>query len=88
MKSSLFKIETIIQILAEASVPGITISEICRKYSISRSTFDKWKKKYQGLSSDEALRLKQLESENTMLKRLFAEKEIALALARDIIKKN
>lgn len=88
MKQSKFKIETIIQILAESTMPGISIAEICRKYNISRSTFDNWKKKYQGMSAEEAQRLKQLESENAMLKRLLAEKEIALSIAKDIIKKN
>lgn len=88
MKKSRFKVETIIQILGEGQVPGVTIAEICRKYNISRSTFDNWKKKYQGMSAEEAKRLKQLEAENSMLKRLLAEKEIDLALAKDLLKKN
>lgn len=37
---------------------------------------------------EEAKKLKALESENSMLRRLLAEKEIELAIAKDIIKKN
>jgi putative transposase len=88
MRKSRFKIETIIQILGEAQIPGVTIAEICRKYGVSRSTFDNWKRKYQGMSAEEAKRIKQLESENAMLKRLLAEKEMDLALAKDLLKKN
>jgi len=87
MKSSRFSVEQIIQILAEAKLPGQTIAELCRRYGISRSTFDKWRAKYEGMSAEEAKRLKALEAENSMLKRLLAEKELELTFTRDLLKK-
>ncbi|WP_460177180.1 transposase [Thermodesulfovibrio hydrogeniphilus] len=32
-------------------LPGNSIAEVCRKYSISRSNFDKWRQKFKGMSS-------------------------------------
>jgi len=87
MKSK-FSFEQIIQILAEANLPGNSIAAVCRKYSIGSTTFYKWKQKYSNLSKDEARKLKVLEEENNSLKRLLAEKELEIQLLRDIVKKN
>ena len=75
MKKTKYPIDKIIQILAEAELSNSSITDVCRKYSISRSTFDKLRKKYKGFSSSEAKRLKALEDKNLRLKRLLAEKE-------------
>jgi len=80
--------EQIIQILAEANLPGNSAASVCRKYSLSATTFYKWKQKYSNLSKDEARRLKVMEEENNSLKRLLADKELEIQLLRDIIKKN
>ncbi len=88
MKQTKFPVEKIIQILSEAELPGNSIAEVCRKYSISRSTFDKWRQKFKGMSSNEAKRLKVLEEENLRLKRILAEKELEIQVLRDIVKKN
>lgn len=88
MKHTKYPVERIIQILSEAELPGSSIAEVCRKYSVSRSTFDKWKQKFKGMSSNEAKRLKVLEDENMRLKRLLAEKELEIQVLRDIVKKN
>jgi putative transposase len=88
MKTTKYPVDKIIQILAEADLPGRTVAEICRKYSIGRSTFDKWKQRFKGLSSDEARRLKVLEDENLRLKRILAEKELEIQVLNDILKKN
>ncbi len=69
-------------------VNKISIAEVCRKYSISRSTFEKWKQKFKGMSSNEAKRLKVLEDKNIRLKRIPAEKELEIQVLRDIVKKN
>ena len=88
MKKIKYPVEKIIQILSEAELPGNSIAEVCRKYNISRSTFDKWKQRFKGLSSEEAKRLKVLEDENMRLKRILAEKELEIQILRDIVKKN
>ena len=74
--------------LSEAELPGRSIAEVCRKYSVSRSAFDKWKQKFKGMSSNEAKRLKVLEDENMRLKRILADKELEIQVLQDIVKKN
>jgi putative transposase len=88
MKQTKFPIEKIIQIISEAELPGGSTAEVCRRYGISRGTFDRWRRKYKGFSEDEAKRLKVLEDENMRLKRLIAEKELELQVLKDIVKKN
>ena len=53
----------IVAILKEAEV-GLTVQEICRKYSIGQSTFYKWREKYGGMEASDVKRLKELEDEN------------------------
>ncbi|MEM5777962.1 MAG: transposase, partial [Candidatus Aenigmatarchaeota archaeon] len=77
-KKMSYPIDKVIQILAEASLPGNTIASVCRKYNISDQTFYKWKSKYGGLNSSEAKRLKVLEEENNRLKKILAEKELEI----------
>lgn len=88
MKQTKYPVERIIQILSEAELPGNSIAAVCRKYSVSRSAFEKWKQKFKGMSSNEAKRLKVLEDENMRLKRILAEKELEIQVLRDIVKKN
>jgi putative transposase len=83
-----YPIDKIITILAEAQLPGNTMSATCRKYSIAQTTFYKWKKKYGGIDADESRRLKVVEDENNRLKRILADKELEIQLLRDIVKKN
>jgi putative transposase len=52
---------------------GTTVEEVCRKLGISDATFYNWKKKYGGLGPSELRRLRQLEEENTKLKKLVAD---------------
>ena len=49
---------------------GTRVEEICRKMGISDATFYKWRQKYAGLGPSELKKLKQLEEENSKLKRL------------------
>ena len=88
MKQTKYPVERIIQILSEAELPGNSIAEVCRKYSISRSTFEKWRQKFKGMTSNEAKRLKVFEDENLRLKRILAEKELEIEVLRSIVKKN
>jgi len=52
------------------------VSELCRKHGISEATYYNWKAKYAGMSVAELRRLKELEGENSKLKRLLAEAEL------------
>ncbi|MDH5545810.1 MAG: transposase, partial [Gammaproteobacteria bacterium] len=72
MKKSKFTETQIVSILKEAEA-GIGVQEICRKHGISSPTYYKWKSKYGGLEASELKRIKDLESENAKLKRMYAD---------------
>ena len=68
-------------ILAEADA-GMPATEVCRKHGISGNTFYNWKKKYGGMGVPEVRRLKELEIENSRLKRMYSD----LSLENDALK--
>ena len=63
----------VIGILRQADADGVVIRELCRKHNITEQTFFRWRNKYGGMSIPDARRLKELETENTKLKKLLAE---------------
>ena len=51
---------------------GKGIAEVCREYGVSEATVHRWRKKYGGLDISEVRWLRQLEAENTQLKKIVA----------------
>jgi putative transposase len=84
MKSKRFSEEQIIAVLKEADA-GAKTKELCRRHGISEATFYNWKAKYAGMTVSEARRLKELEAENSKLKRLLAEAELEKAALKDLL---
>jgi putative transposase len=84
MRAKRFSEEQIIGVLMEAEA-GAKTKELCRKYGISDATFYNWKAKYGGMTVSEARRLKELESENTRLKKLLAEAELDKSALKDLL---
>ena len=83
MKKSRFTEEQIIAILKEQET-GIKVAEICRKHGIADQTFHNWKKKYGGLTVDELRRMKELEQENSRLKRAVADLTLDVQILKDV----
>ena len=80
-----YSAEQIIGYLREAEVllaKGITIGQVCRKIGVTEQTYYRWRGDCGSLSVDQAKRLKEVEKENTRLKRLVAE----LSLDKSILK--
>ena len=68
--------EQIIGLLREAEVrlgQGQAIGTICRGFGISEQSYYRWRREYGGLKLDQAKRLKELEQENSRLKRAVSE---------------
>lgn len=63
---------------------GMTVAAICKKLRITDVTLNRWKVKYGSMSESEAARLKALELENERLKRIVAEKELAITILKDV----
>ncbi len=83
--------EQIITKLREAEVllgQGQTVKDICRSFAISEQTYYRWRKEYGGLRTDQARRLKELEKENTQLKRLVADLSLDNAILREAARGN
>lgn len=72
MKKSRYTEEQIIGFLKQAE-SGMPVAELCRKEGFNDAAFYKWRAKYGGMEVTDARRLKELESENTKLKKLLAE---------------
>ena len=79
-------VEQIISKLREAEVElakGKKIPEACKRIGVAEQTYYRWRKEYGGVRTDQAKRLKELERENTRLKRLLAEAEVDKAILKE-----
>jgi transposase-like protein len=83
--------EQIITKLREAEVAlakGQTTSQVCRQIGVTEHTYYRWRKEYGGLRVDQAKRLKELEKENTQLKKLVGEQALDLTILKEVAKGN
>ena len=72
MKQKRFTVEQIVAVLKQVEA-GVPLAEVIRRVGISEQTFYRWKKQYVGLEVDQIRQLKQLQEENSRLKRLVAD---------------
>ena len=78
--------EQVIRKLREAEVElakGQTTADVARKLGIAEQTYYRWCKEYGGLRLDQAKRLRELEKENSRLKRLLAEQALDHAILKE-----
>lgn len=86
MKRSKFTEAQIAFVLKQAD-EGTAVGEVCRKAGISEATFYNWRKRYGGMMPSEVRRLRQIEEENTKLKRLVADLSLDKAMLQDVLAK-
>ena len=67
---------------------GKTEAEVFQALEISATTWERWKKQYGGMKSDEAKRLRELEVENQRLKELLAEAELDKKILKMVAERN
>ena len=60
---------------------------MCRKAGVAEATFYNWRKRYAGLMPSEVKRLRQLEQENSKLKRIVADLSLDKAMLQDVLAK-
>lgn len=81
-----FTEEQIIGFLREAEA-GLPIKELCRRHGFSEAGFYLWRSKFGGMSVSDAKRLKELEAENTRLKKLLAESMLENEVTKEALRK-
>ena len=86
LRKSKFTTEQIAYCLTQAEA-GVPMPELCRKYGISTNTFYRWKTKFGGLAPSEVRRLKDLEEENSRLKKLVADLSLDKQILQDALRK-
>ena len=87
MKGKRFTTEQIINVLKESDA-GIKSADLCRKYGISEGTYYNWKARYGDLTISDARRLKELEQENSRLKKLVANQALDIQMLKEVCSKN
>jgi transposase-like protein len=83
--------EQIINKLREAEIllnQGDTVAIVSKKIGVSEYTYYRWRKEYGGLRVDQAHRLKELEQENSRLKRLVADLSLDNAILKEAAQRN
>lgn len=81
-----FSEEQIIGFLREAEA-GLPVKELCRRHGFSEASYYLWRSKFGGMSVPDAKRLKELETENSRLKKLLAESLLENEVTREALRK-
>jgi putative transposase len=84
MRKSRFSETQIVEILKDAE-SGVPVADLLRKHGISKATFFKWRSKYGGATVADVKRLRELESENAKLKRMYADLALENAAIKDVL---
>jgi putative transposase len=87
MKASQFSNEQIVHILQQAERDEQSIGALCRAHGIAEATFYRWRKQFGGMAVSEVQRLRELEKENSRLKRLLAERDLEVDALKELLAK-
>jgi putative transposase len=86
MKASRFS-EAQKAFILKQGADGMPVADICRKAGISQATYFNWKKRYDGLLPSEMRRLKQLEDENSKLRKVVADLSLDKEMLQDALRR-
>lgn len=87
MKKKRFSEEQIVAILREAERGDKAIGDVCRQHGVSEQSFYRWRNKYAAMQVPDVQRLRDLERENTRLKRLVAERDLEIDAMKEVLSK-
>lgn len=82
MKKSRYTEEQIVRILRE--IDHDTIADVAKRHGVSEASIYIWQKKFGAMETADIKRLKALESENGRLKKLLAERDLAIEIMKEI----
>jgi transposase-like protein len=91
MKNRRHTPEQIVRKLAEGDKllgQGQSVEEVARALEVTEATWYRWKNQYGGMNADDAKRLKELEKENSRLKKLLAEAELDKSMLKELAEGN
>ena len=91
MPNKRYKAEQIVTLLRQIEVGianGKPTPQACKEAEITIQTYYRWRKEYGGLKLNQAKRMKELERENTKLKRLVAELSLEKQILKDVASGN
>lgn len=86
MKKSRFTDSQILAILKQAE-SGVPVPELCRQHGMSSASFYKWRSKYGGMDAPLMARLKELEQENSRLKKMYADAQLRAEVVQEALAK-
>ena len=86
MKKSRYSDSQIINILKQAE-GGTPVPELCREHGMSNASFYKWRAKYGGMDASLMTRMKELEAENSRLKKMYADVQLQNDVIREAMEK-
>ena len=66
---------------------GVPVKDLCRKHGFSEASYYLWRSKFGGMNVSDAKRLKELEIENSRLKKLLAESLLENEVTREVLRK-
>jgi putative transposase len=67
---------------------GMELPEVTKQLEVSEATYHRWRAQYGGMKADDVKRLKELEVENSRLKRIVADQTLEVAALKEIAKGN
>ena len=86
MKKSRFTDSQIVDSLKRVE-SGLGVPDLCREMGVSTATFYKWRAKYGGMDASMMARMKELETENSRLKKMYAEERLKAEILNEAITK-
>ena len=86
MRKSKFTDKQIVELL-KAIEDGAPVVQSLRENGVSKDTYYKWKRKFNGMQSSDIKKLRELERENTKLKKMYADMALANEALKDVIEK-